>query len=353
MNRIKFIAEALESKGIDGILISDMRNVKYLSGFNGSSGSLIITKRDRIFFTDFRYEEQAHKEIKGFDIFIKNDERQSAIVETAKSIGIKMLGFESTLSYALYKKLLRKGLKIKAVSNFVEDIRKIKDDLELRLIKKAVDRAQKAFYEVKPCIKKGLSEKKIALMLEEKLKKNGCSSLPFDIIVASGQNSSMPHARPTDNKIKGGDFVVVDWGGEAEGYFSDMTRTFLANGKDISRKKEMYNTVLLANREAINFVSEGKQASMVDKTARDIIKKAGYGDFFSHGTGHGVGLDVHELPRISRVGRESIKQGMVFSIEPGIYVPGIGGVRIEDMVIAERDGCKVLTSIPKRLEIIN
>ena len=353
MNRIKSITDVLESKGIDGILVSDNKNIKYLSGFSGSSGCLLITGRGKIFCTDFRYEEQAKDEVKGFDIIIRKEEGFRTIIEKAKSIGIRTLGFETTMSYAFYKQLLRKGLKIKSVNNLVEDMRKIKDHLELKLINKAIDRAQEAFIEVKPYIRIGSSEKQLAVMLEDSLKKKGCSALPFDIIVAAGRNSSMPHARPTENKIKAGDFVVIDWGGEAGGYFSDMTRTFLIDGRAISQKKEIYETVLKANREAIDSVAEGKRAKIIDKTARDVIRKAGYGDFFGHGTGHGVGLDIHELPRISRIGTESIKKGMVFTIEPGIYVPGLGGVRIEDMVLSEKRGCRVLTSLPRELGIIH
>lgn len=353
MNRIQALTDALGSKGIDGILISDMRNIRYLSGFSGSSGWLMITEREKIFCTDFRYKEQAKREIKGFDILIEKEEGHRTIVEKAKSIGIKTLGFESTLSYAFYKKLLRKGIRIKAVNYLVEDMRKIKDRFELGLINKAIDRAQKAFREVKPYIKKGFSEKQIAFRLEENLKKRGCAVLPFGIIVASGQNSSLPHAMPTDKRIKAGDLVIVDWGGEAGGYFSDMTRTFLINGRYISKKKEIYETVLQANREAVGAVMEDKHARMVDSAARDVIKKAGYSDFFDHGIGHGLGLDIHELPRISRRGGESIKSGMVFTIEPGIYLPGLGGVRIEDMVLAEKGGCSVLTAIPRGLEVIN
>jgi Xaa-Pro aminopeptidase len=353
MKRIQALTDALESKGIDGILVSDLKNIKYLSGFSGSSGYLILTKKERIFCTDFRYEEQAKREIQDFDLLIYKDEIHKAIIKKAKSIGIKILGFESTLSYAFYKRLLRKGLRIKAVSYFVEDLRKIKDLIELKLINKAIERAQKAFKDVKPYIRKGSSEKQIAAMLEEKLKKKGCSPVPFDIIVASGPNSAMPHIRPTEKKIKAGDLVVIDWGGEAGGYFSDMTRTFLINGGDISKKKEIYETVLKANREAIDSVREGRHARLVDMAARNVIKKAGYSDFFRHGTGHGLGLDIHELPRISRIGSESVKSGMIFTVEPGIYVPGFGGVRIEDIVLAEKNGSRVLTTLSKGLKIIH
>lgn len=352
MIRSQAISDALDSLGIDAMLVTELKNIRYLSGFSGSSACLLITRGKRLFFTDFRYQEQAAKEAGGYEILIEKDERPKLIVKTAKSLGVRVLGFESTVPYSFYRSLLRKGFRTKAVTNLVEDMRRTKDRQELKLIGKAIERAEKAFVEVKPSIRKGISERRIASMLEESLKKNGCGTLPFDIIVASGANSSMPHARPTENRIKAGDLVVVDWGGEAGGYFSDMTRTLLVKGADISRKKEIYETVLLANRKAISFARKGTHARLIDKTARDIITAAGYGDYFGHGTGHGVGLDVHELPRISRLGREIVKSGMVFTVEPGIYVPGIGGVRIEDMVVAGTKGCRVLTTLRKELEII-
>jgi Xaa-Pro aminopeptidase len=352
MNRLDAISDALESKGVDGIIITELKNIRYLSGFTGSSACLLITRKHRFFFTDFRYEEQSAKEAKGFDILIEKDERPRLVLEKAKSLGIKTLGFEATASYAFYRSLLRKGPRVRAVANLVEDMRRVKDRNELKLIGSAVERAEKAFTETKPYIRKGVTEIQIAARLEEGLKKKGCASLPFDIIVAAGPNSSMPHARPGENKIKAGDFVVVDWGGEAGGYYSDMTRTFLMNGADLAKKKEIYKIVLEANLAGIEAVRSGVHARLVDKAARDVIKNAGYGDFFGHGTGHGVGLNVHELPRISRLGRESVKAGMVFTVEPGIYLPGTGGVRIEDMVVAGDKGCKVMTVLPKELEIL-
>ena len=353
MNRIKAIADSLEAKGIEAILISQITNVRYLTGFTGSFGCVLITQRERIFFTDFRYEEQAKREIKDFDVIIEKEELPKAVIEKAKLLGIKILGFESSVSYHFYRALLRKGITIKAISNFIEDIRKTKSAEELILIRKAVARAEKAFLSMKDAIRPGFTERQVALRLEENLKKEGSYSIPFDIIVASGRNSALPHAKPTEKKIKPGDLVVVDWGGEAGGYFSDMTRTFLMKGRDISKKKEIYETVLQANLQALHSVAVGMSSRMVDKAARDSIKKAGYADFFGHGTGHGVGLHVHELPRISRLGRESIKPGMVFTIEPGVYIPEIGGVRIEDMVLVEKSGCRVLTALPKGLEILH
>jgi len=353
MNRTAVIRDALLKKGVDGVVISDLGNVRYLSGFTGSSGCIILAGREKVFITDFRYQEQAHLETRGFDILIEKGDRAELVIGKAKALGISVLGFESTVSYAFYRSLLRKGLKVKAVSNIVEEVRRIKDGLELKHIKIAVERAEKAFEAIRPCLKIGASERRIAALLEENLINIGCNKLPFDIIVASGRNSAMPHARPTDNRIKAGDFLVIDWGGESGGYFSDMTRTFLAAGRNISEKKKIYETVLTANLKAISTAAEGVHAREIDRAARDVIKNAGYGEFFGHGTGHGIGLEVHELPRISMSGREIVRKGMVFSIEPGIYVPGLGGVRIEDMVVAAKKGCTVLTGIPKKLEIIH
>lgn len=352
MNRLAAITDALAAKGVDGIIITDLKNIRYLSGFTGSSACLLITRKHCFFFTDFRYEEQSGKEVRGFDIFIEKEERPRLVLEKAKSLGIRTLGFESTASYAFYRSLLRKGVPVRAVTNLAEDMRRIKDRTELYLIGKAVMRAEKAFSEIRPHIREGVKEVQLAARLEEALKKNGCVSLPFDIIIAGGANSSMPHAKPGDNKIRAGDLVVVDWGGEAGGYYSDMTRTFLMNGADLAKKKEIYQTVLRANLAGIEAVRDGVPARLVDKAARDVINKAGFEDFFGHGTGHGVGLNVHELPRISRLGRESVKTGMVFTVEPGIYLPGLGGVRIEDMVAAGSKGCRVMTTLPKELEIL-
>ena len=353
MRHVLAMTGSLASKGITGMLISHISNVRYLTGFTGSSAMLLITEKERLFFTDSRYEEQARREVRGFDIVIEREERPREMMERAKAVGVRTLGFESTASYGFYKALLRKGIKVKCVTNLVEDLRKAKNKLEIKLIKRAVERAEKAFLEVKPYVKVGVSERALALRLEAALKQQGCAAVPFDIIVASGKNTSMPHARPSDNAIRPGDFVMFDWAGEAGGYFSDMTRTFIMKGAgNMSRKTQIYLTVLDANRKAIDAVREGMACRMVDKTARDVIKKAGYGDFFGHGTGHGVGLDVHELPRISRMGRETLRSGMVFTVEPGIYMPGIGGVRIEDMVLTGKHGCTVLTSLPKTLELL-
>jgi Xaa-Pro aminopeptidase len=350
--RVNKVKESLNKKGFDGFLVTDIYNVRYLTGFSGSSAFLLITRGKNIFITDFRYKEQAEKEVHGWDFFVQKEGMVTVIKNLSRKIGINKLGFESSVSYDVFAALSR-DINCKASKSLIERLRQIKDIHEIISIREAIRRAESAFLEVKPYIRQGVREQSLALRLEERLKKKGCRRIPFDIIVASGPNSSMPHAKPSERKFMKGDLIIIDWGGESDGYFSDMTRTLLINkGNNIAKKKEIYQIVLEANKKTIKFIAPGKESQEIDSSARNVIKTSGYSDFFEHGTGHGVGLQVHELPRITRKGRETVKENMVFTIEPGIYLPGIGGVRIEDMVRAKPDGCDILTAIPKDLEII-
>ena len=351
MDRLECIREKVFKKGLRAFLVSNMQNIRYLTGFKGSSAVLLITGRDTFFFTDFRYKEQSQREVKGCSIIVTKGSLLREVKRVLKGLRISLLGFEFTAPYSLYHGL-KKRFSLRPVKDLVESVRTRKDRAELGLIKKAVRRAEAAFLEVRGGIKRGVTERAIALRLEEALMMRGCQRVPFDIIVASGENAALPHALASERRLRTGDLVVIDWGGEAGGYFSDMTRTFLIKGPDLEKKVYIYNTVLKANRSAIRAVSEGEKARDVDRKARDLIEEAGLGEFFGHGTGHGIGLDIHEAPRISWMSKEILQQGMVFTIEPGVYMPGIGGVRIEDMVYIGEKGSKVLTRLPKRLEII-
>jgi Xaa-Pro aminopeptidase len=351
-SRVARIREALQKKRLDGFLVTDMHNVRYLTGFTGSSGFALITKKECILLTDFRYKEQSEKETQGWDIVIEKDGRIDLFRDLCKKTGIKKLGFESSVSYEFYTQLLYKRVRLISGARLIERIRETKDDVEIQSIKEAVRRAEAAFLDIRPHIRHGISERAIALRLEERLKKNGCMQIPFAIIVASGSNSAMPHAQPTERKLQKGDLVIIDWGGEANGYFSDMTRTLLMRGTHVDRQKEIYKLVLKSNREAISSVVPGAKTRDIDAAARNIIKKAGYGELFGHGTGHGIGLQVHEAPRLSWMKNDVVRINMVFTVEPGIYVPGLGGVRIEDMVVVGEKKTHVLTSLPKKLEII-
>ncbi|MCG2721213.1 MAG: aminopeptidase P family protein [Thermodesulfovibrionales bacterium] len=346
------IRSSFRRTGIDGLIITDMTNVRYLSGFSGTSGFLFITRGKNFFVTDFRYREQAEQEVSGWKVFPEKGTRIHAIKRLVRITDIRTLGFESSAAYSFYRSVSRTGLTLIPVEGLVEKMREQKKLHEISAIREAIRRAETAFLEVKPHIKHGVRELTIAMRIEERLKKNGCKKIPFEVIVASGPNSAMPHARPTGRKLQEGDFVLIDWGGEADGYFSDMTRTLLLKGSDIRKQKKIYTTVLEANKKALSAVAAGIQTKQIDNAARDHIKKNGYGDFFGHGTGHGVGLQVHEAPRITWTTSSTVREKMVFTVEPGIYLPGFGGVRIEDMVEVGDKKAFVLTSLPKTLEII-
>ncbi|UCH81150.1 MAG: aminopeptidase P family protein [Nitrospiraceae bacterium] len=353
MQKKALLRKKLAKARVDAILITDLINVRYLTGFTGSSGYSIITERDALFITDFRYKEQARGEVKGFKIIIENAERTGEIKKYCESYRIRTLGFEDhNVNYGLYRKLVKRKIRLKQLTNVIEQIRITKTEQELYDIRTAVKRAESAFRKLQPFIMAGTTEKKLALKLEGLLKSEGCKTLPFEVIVASGPTAALPHAQPTERKLRGGDLVVIDWGGECKGYTSDMTRTVLLKGRSISKQKELYYNVLEAQKRAIFKVQPGVNAADIDRAARTYIKQTGYDEYFGHGTGHGVGLAVHEKPVVSWRSREVIKENMVFTVEPGIYLPGFGGVRIEDMVAAKKGGADVMTSLPKKLKII-
>jgi len=351
--RLQNVRAWIGRKKIEGFLVTNLDNIRYLTGFTGSSGMLFITRKETFFMTDFRYKEQADREVRELHIIIVRGDVVKTIKTISKNTDVRHLGIESSLTYALFQKLSKMDLFLRPYEGVIERLRAVKDNLELKNIKEAVRRAETAFLQVRPYIKRGVRERAIALRLEEKLKKSGCRHIPFEIIVASGPHAAMPHARPTERIITQGDYVIIDWGGEAGGYYSDMTRTLLVNGDNLKQKKRIYQTVLRANKRALACVLPGRRSKDIDSSAREVIKKAGYSKYFGHATGHGVGLQVHELPRITWNKNEIIRENMIFTIEPGIYVPGLGGVRIEDMVIVKPKRPVVLTTLPKQLDIIS
>ncbi len=352
MQRILMLKDKLRKKRIGSILISNLINIRYLTGFNGSSAFLLISKMGDFLFTDFRYKEQTRREVSNVEVIIIERDPVKFVIEYLKRLNIKRLAIEDTVTYRIFKRIST-FFNLIPLKDTLENIRSIKEKNEIINIKKAVEKAEKAFNEVKGYIRKGNTEKSIALRLEESLKHNGVEKLPFDIIVASGKSSALPHARPTDKKIESGDLLIVDWGGEADGYFSDMTRTFLINGKDLNKKKEIYHIVLKANRRTVINIKKGLSIKQVDSFARETINTAGYSDYFGHGTGHGIGLCIHELPYISMNSKKhALFPNMVFTVEPGIYIPDMGGVRIEDMVVVTEKSSKTITTLPRKLEIL-
>ena len=352
MSRKERIQRALRAKKLDAFLVTHIRNVGYLTGFRGSSAFVFVTRDRGFFYTDFRYREQAEQEVSDWEIGIEKGKRVQSIRRLVETLGVKSLGFESTVDYGFAERLSGLPVSLFAQRDLVEAMRKVKDDDEIAQIRTAVRRAESAFLQIKPKIRVGVTEREIALRLEYRLRRAGCGTIPFEVIVASGKNSSMPHARPTDKKIEAGDFVIIDWGGESDGYFSDMTRTLLMDGGDLSFSRKIYEIVNTARERAVRSVRAGAKSRDIDREARDYIRAKGFGEFFGHGTGHGVDLDVHEGPRISPVSSGTVSEGMVFTIEPGIYIPGRGGVRIEDMVLVRGGDAQTLTGLGRALEIV-
>jgi Xaa-Pro aminopeptidase len=353
MRKSSILKKGLPELGVDGILITDLKNVRYLSGFTGSAGMLLISRNSNIFATDFRYQEQAKQQVQGFTIKAQNVAMPEFVKTLAQHCRIRKLGFEShSLSYESYRRLHRQGLKLKALSETVETLRLVKSQKEISCIKTAIRRAENAFKKLQRMIRTGIKEQELAVKLEGFLREEGCKTLPFGVIVASGHMSALPHAQPTNRKLQKGDFVIFDWGGECDGYYSDMTRTVALKGKHMKKQLEIYSLVLNAQSRAIKTVKSGMPAVKIDAAARNYIHEKGYQKDFGHGTGHGVGLAVHERPVISWQSKDTVEEGMVFTIEPGIYLPKFGGVRIEDMVMVKKGGADVLTTLPKKLKVI-
>ncbi|MCT4598097.1 MAG: aminopeptidase P family protein [Vallitalea sp.] len=352
MTRLNKLVDKLIDLELDAVIIRGEINRRYLSGFTGSNAYLYISKNTQKLLTDFRYIEQATKQCPEF-IIIDYIEKglENTLNNIIKEDGANKVGFEDTiLTYKDYMDLEEglKNIQVEPIGDIVEQIRMVKDQEELKLIKKAASIGDMAFKHIIEYVKVGMTEKEIALELETYMKKNGADKLSFDTIVASGVNSSLPHAEPTDKEIEEGDFVTLDFGCVYKGYCSDMTRTFVI-GKASEKQKEIYQTVLEAQEKALSSIKAGCIGKEIDKIARDIISEKGYGDNFGHGLGHSVGLYIHEEPRFSPRDENTFTKNMVVTVEPGIYVPEFGGVRIEDLVCVTDEGIINFTSSPKQL----
>lgn len=331
---------------LDAILISSNANMAYLSNFRGE-GELLITPTKKILFTDFRFTEQATKVAKSFQIYKRNKShsKQKNIVDLARKLKIKRLGFEATgLSYQAYCSLKKSlsFLKVIPTINIIEQIRSIKNSQEIKLIKKATFIAVKTMSYAKRIIKPGKQEIEIAQKIEQFIQAQGCEEKAFNIIVASGANSSMPHAIPSRRTIKNNQPVLVDLGCRFCGYNSDLTRTWFL-GKISAQFRRIHDIVSLAQQMAIAAIKPGVVIAEIDNIAREHIIKEGFGPSFEHALGHSIGREVHEHPSVSSQNHEVLRENMVLTIEPGIYLPGWGGVRVEDMVLVTKKGSKVLT----------
>ena len=349
--RIKKVREIIADSEFDSLLIDSDVNRFYLTGFTGSAGRVLFTPKKEYFITDFRYTEQAEDQTDGFEIIELNKDVVESINDILQEDGTEKLGFEAkTVNYYQYGKYNEKFKDIELISteDLIKDIRMTKDENEIELIKKAIDISDKAYDHILEFIEPGMTEKEVALELEITQKKLGGEKNAFDFIVASGERSSMPHGVASDKVIKENELITLDFGTFYKGYCSDMTRTFVL-GQASEKQKEVYNTVLKAQQAVIDQIKAGMTGVEADKIARDIIKEAGYGDNFGHGLGHGIGVEVHEGPTASYKSEDTIIENSIVTDEPGIYIKGWGGVRIEDDLLITKDGCEVLNSSPKEL----
>jgi Xaa-Pro aminopeptidase len=341
--------------GIDALLVASQENRFYLSGFSGSSGYLVIGQDYAHLLTDFRYTEQATDQAPGFKVIQHGSPYVKTLQEVLKKAKVRRLGFEKAhLTYARYEELRDKLAPVELVptEDLVEKLRAVKDAGEIKAIRTAVQVADRAFEALLKTLQVGQTEKEVAAELEYQMRKLGATAASFSTIAAAGPRSSLPHAEPTDRKIDFGDFLTLDFGAVVGGYCSDCTRTVVF-GRVTKKQREVYDVVLEAQRAALEAARPGLKGKELDAVARQVITEAGFGPNFGHGLGHGVGLAVHEGPSAGQTHEDILKAGHVITIEPGIYLPGWGGVRIEDMGVITRTGFDDFTAAPKELITLN
>lgn len=347
MNGIKDI---LKDYGVNAALVITASNTFYLSGYESTNCRILITNDKDYFFTDMRYLEEAKNAIGDrFEVLLGGVEEIKGIVD---DLGVKALGVEENVSYGEYRSLeeLFKGVEFVAVDEAFSKIRAIKTEREISLIKTAQSVTETAFNEILPFIKEGVTEIEIAARLEYIMLKNGCE-LAFDSIVAFGENGSKPHAHRSERKLRRGEFVTMDFGAKYKGYCSDMTRTVALGAVD-ERKARAYNAVLEANKLAEKAIKIGEKCCDIDAVARNYLAKFSLDKFFSHSLGHSVGVDIHEMPAFSPRCDEVLKEGMIITVEPGVYLEGDFGLRIEDMALVTKSGAEILTHADKNLIVL-
>ncbi|MBS2969601.1 aminopeptidase P family protein [Metabacillus sp. KIGAM252] len=354
MNMLEKLRNSFKSSEIDGMLITSEYNRRYMTGFTGSAGLAIISESKAVFITDFRYVEQAGKQAQGYEIIQHTGSIIEEAAEQAKKMGITKLGFEQDhitfAAYQQYQKAMN-GITLAPVSGAVEKLRLIKSPAEIKILKEAAEIADAAYSHILHFVRPGLKEIDVSNELEFFMRKNGAASSSFDIIVASGFRSALPHGTASEKEIETGDFVTLDFGAYYKGYCSDITRTF-AVGEPSDKLKEIYSVVLEAQLRGMNGIKAGITGKEADALTRDYIAEKGYGEYFGHSTGHGLGMEVHEGPALSSRSETVLESGMVVTVEPGIYIAGLGGVRIEDDTVVTENGNEALTSSPKELIIL-
>lgn len=336
------------------MVVASAENRRYLTGFTGSSGAAVFSGTEAVFVTDFRYVDQAADQCAGWEIHRQRDGLVEAVAEVVGRLGATRVGFERDLAtYGFYADLAARleGREMIPVGGLVESRREVKSEPEIDLIRQAARLTDAVLMKVLPMIRPGVEEREIALEIEYQMRKAGGDGAAFATIVASGARSALPHGRASAKKLAGGDFVTIDMGLAYEGYCSDLTRTFVLGAAD-ARQKDVYGLVLRAQETALAAVRPGLTGREVDAVARDIIAAYGHAEHFGHGLGHGVGLAVHEGPRLSLTGDKVLVSGNVVTVEPGVYITEWGGVRIEDLCVVRPDGVEVLSKFPKELMVL-
>lgn len=353
MSKLQRLRNELSANGIEALLVSDLYNVRYMTNFTGDDSVALISDDESFFITDSRYTEQAKHEAQGFKVIQHRGSIPVAVAELCKEIGIEKLGFEpKNITYATYQKYANAyDGKLVPVEGLIEKMRLVKTSEEIKRIQVACDIADAAFKHILDFIEPGKTELEVSNELEFFMRKSGATSSSFDIIVASGARSALPHGVATDKVIEKGDLVTLDYGAVYKGYVSDITRT-IAVGEPEDSLKEIYQIVLDAQLKGVEQIRSGMSGKEADAICRNYIEAEGYGAQFGHSTGHGIGLEVHEGPALSFRSDTILEPGMVVTCEPGIYIEGVGGVRIEDDLLITEDGNKRLTHSPKDLIIL-
>lgn len=353
--RLVALRRAMRKKNLKALAVTDMRNVRYLTGFTGTAGACLVLPRAAVFVTDFRYRSQAAREVAPGFRRIESRSAFPGLIEEARKRKVRSLGFEEDhLTCGTLRRLqkLAKGVRLRPVAGLVEGLRLRKDAAEMRRLRRGARINKEALAAAAQKMRPGVRELDVARALEDSMRDLGASGAAFDAIVASGPRGALPHGVASARKLRRGDLITIDYGAVFEGYHADTTRVF-SLGPPSKKARMIFDIVLEAQMAALAAVGPGVRCAEVDRAARRIIERAGYGDAFGHGTGHGVGLDIHEGPRLGPGVRDVLAPGMVVTVEPGIYLPGWSGVRIEDMVLVTERGKEVLTrAIPKDLIVL-
>lgn len=351
--RINKLRHILEQQQLEALLVSRPENVFYLSNFSGGEGQLLVTQQESYLFADGRYKEQALQEAPGCKFILYKRYFTRALAEVTSSQGIREMAFEKDyLTYQDWENLKESFAgELFPVKDFVEKLRLLKDETEIELIREAGAITASAFRYLLGEIHQGQSEQEIAALLEYFMRRHGSGTPAFETIVASGERGALPHGAATQKKIQRGEFITMDLGATYQGYAADLTRTICV-GTVSAKQREVYEVVREAQERGIRAVRAGVPAAEVDSVAREFLAEAGYSDYFVHSLGHGVGLAVHEAPRIAQQEDLVLESGMVITIEPGVYIPQWGGVRIEDTVLVKEDGCEILTPVTKDLVVV-